>query len=92
MPPIDKYEQIVTAWAEISEGPGWSNRPVFILLRHTHTGVLRIIDLQPEEQDRVLRMLHGAAARMAELLVKLCEAARAKADEDRAAGGVQRTC
>lgn len=92
MPPIDKYEQIVTAWAEISEGPGWSNRPVFILLRHTHTGTLRIISLQPEEQDRVLRMLHGAAARFTEIFVKLCEAARAKADEDPGSGPVQRTC
>ncbi len=91
MPPIDKHEQIVTAWAETSEGPGWSNKPVYLLLRHTHTGALRIVSLQPEEQDRILRMLHGAAARFTEILVKLCEAAR-RVDEDPAGRGVQPTC
>lgn len=49
-PTIYKDEHIVAAWAEPASGPGWSNTPVWVLIRDSSTGKYRVDALQPHEQ------------------------------------------
>ena len=51
-----------TGWAEACRGPGWSNRPVWVLLRDPATGAHRVECLQPEEQTARMRTLFDVSA------------------------------
>lgn len=57
-------ENIVTAWAECTGGPGWVNWPIWVLVQTKGTSDYRVECLQVEEQTEVLRALHRAAAAM----------------------------
>jgi hypothetical protein len=46
---IDKTETIVTAYAEYAAGPGWANRPIWVIVRDQNQK-LREVCLQPEHQ------------------------------------------
>lgn len=61
MSKLEKGESIVTAWAEYAEGPGWSNTPVWVLVRAVD-GKLRIECLQPDEQGSDLCVLYDPSA------------------------------
>ena len=54
-------EWMVTAWAEYASGPGWINRPVYVLIEG-RTGRLRVECLQPSEQSAEVQHLHRIAA------------------------------
>jgi hypothetical protein len=54
-------DTVVTAWATREHGPGWSNTPVWVLLR-ADDGRLRVECIQPEEQSAAMRTLHGVSA------------------------------
>lgn len=45
---INDGDYIVTAWAEPASGPGWANRPVWVLVRNRN-GEHRVECLQPSE-------------------------------------------
>lgn len=64
---------VVTAWAEPCAGPGWANKPVWVLLRDKNN-VLSIRCIQPEDQPDAMRVLYGVSAEvhkwMAALAVK----------------------
>ena len=48
-------DQVVTAYAEYSSGPGWANAPIWIIVRNG--GDLREECLQPKEQTREMQVL-----------------------------------
>ena len=55
---VGKDEQVVTVWAEGASGPGWTNRPVWILVRELG-GKLRIDCLQPDRHTREIDTLYA---------------------------------
>jgi hypothetical protein len=54
-------DSIVTAWAEPASGPGWSNQPLWVIVKDGD-GKLREECIQPEEQDQVMRTLYAISA------------------------------
>lgn len=58
---IEEGERILTAYAEPSSGPGWSNRPVWIIVAG-RDNKLRQECLQPDEQTVEMLSLYGIAA------------------------------
>ena len=65
---IADNEHIVTAWAEECSGPGWANRPIWILIARNGGGPHRVACLQPGEQGPILPSLHRPAAAMSKAL------------------------
>ena len=53
---LSEHDTIVTAYAESAHGPGWSNTPVWVIVRNGD-GVFRQECLQPEEQTADMRIL-----------------------------------
>ncbi|KGC15473.1 hypothetical protein DM48_314 [Burkholderia gladioli] len=51
-----RKEQVVTAYAEFASGPGWSNRPLWVIVRDEN-GKLREECIQPEEQTRDMHLM-----------------------------------
>lgn len=58
---IRTEDSIVTAWAEPASGPGWSNQPLWVIVKDGD-GKLREECIQPEEQDQVMRTLYTISA------------------------------
>jgi hypothetical protein len=58
---LDAEETIVTAFAESAAGPGWGNSPVWVVVR-ARDHALRLECLQPDEQNREIRVLYGVSA------------------------------
>ena len=54
-------ECIVTAFAQPASGPGWSNRPVWIVIRR-RDGTFRTESLQPNEQGEEIVTLYKVSA------------------------------
>ena len=54
-------ESLVTAWPEPCTGPGWSNSPLYYIIREP-AGKMRTECLQPKEQSTEIRLLYGIAA------------------------------
>ena len=52
----DKDDEIVAAWAEECSGVGWTNRPVWVLVRK-RDGIPRIFAIQSEEQSQQMLSL-----------------------------------
>lgn len=50
-------ETIVTAWAESASGPGWSNSPLWVLVRSAD-GRLRVDCIQPDKHTRDMATLY----------------------------------
>jgi hypothetical protein len=57
---IQKGEQIVTAYAERARGPGWSNNPIWVIVRDSG-GNLREECLQPAELSLEMYHLYGVS-------------------------------
>jgi len=58
---LNEGDRIVTAYAEHADGPGWSNRPLYIIVRN-QSGELREECLQPEEQGAEVAAFYDIAA------------------------------
>ncbi len=54
---LNKGETIVTAYAEHASGPGWSNVPIWVIIR-TQGHSLRIECVQPEDQTPTMIALY----------------------------------
>jgi hypothetical protein len=59
---IKKDDQIITAWAEYVGGSGWSNTPVWVIVRDPADGSLRQECLQPDEQTAEIVTLFNVSA------------------------------
>jgi len=53
---LDDGDTILTAYAESARGPGWSNTPIWVIVR-ARTGRLRQDCIQPAEQTRDMELL-----------------------------------
>ena len=69
--------RIVTAWPESPTGPGWSNRIVWVLVRHDD-GRLEEIAIQPEDQTPEMIALFGVALAARDALTSAVVAATVK--------------
>lgn len=58
---LGQYDTIVTAWCEPASGPGWSNTPLWYLVRDGD-GKLRIECLQPNERSEEIAVLYNVCA------------------------------
>jgi hypothetical protein len=58
---------IVAAWADPACGPGWSNRPIYVLVQDENTQV-RLEALQPNEQTEELLTLYNISAEVHEAM------------------------
>ncbi len=63
-----RHDTIVTAWCEYAGGPGWSNQPLWVIVRDGD-GKFRRECLQPEEQSADMLLLYGVAAALHAALV-----------------------
>jgi len=50
-------ESIVTAYAKPCAGPGWSNMPIWVVIRNRE-GVMREACIQPEQQSAGMHLLY----------------------------------
>lgn len=58
---LKQGEAIVTAYAQSASGPGWSNTPVWVIVRGADHN-LREVCLQPGEQSEAMRFIYAIAA------------------------------
>lgn len=76
---LDKGSKVVIAWADKCYGPGWSNNPVWLIVRDTN-GKLEQLCLQPEEQTKEIRILfstnYESSATMTEIIANLVETSK----------------
>ena len=69
MKKLEDGEQIITAYAQLAEGPGWENWPIWVLIR-TRNGMIREECLQPEEQTAEMITLYGVAVAVHEAMIR----------------------
>ena len=74
---IAKTDHIVTAWATLAAGPGWSNSPVWVLLRDGG-GKLRVECIQPKGHTIDMAALFGVSAACTTAMVRAVELYRCK--------------
>lgn len=70
-------DPIITAWAEYSNGPGWSNSLVWVL-RRDGNGKLYMDAIQPPDQSRDMVTLFNVAAASANALTAAVERSEKK--------------
>jgi hypothetical protein len=68
-------DNVVAAWAESAAGPGWSNQPIWVLVKSRLDGALRIECLQPHEQTHELMTLYRVSEAAHRALTRAAEAA-----------------
>lgn len=61
IPLLAPSEHIVTVYAEPASGPGWSNSPLWVVVRAVD-GSLREECIQPPEQTNEMVLLYAIAA------------------------------
>lgn len=69
---IAEDEDVVMAWAEKASGPGWSNIPVWVLIRQDFTGRLRIECLQPDEHPPEVVALREVSSVVSTAMTRAC--------------------
>jgi hypothetical protein len=69
---INKDEHIVTAYAEYACGPGWSNTPLWVVVRKMDN-TFRLVCLQPEDQTETMRTLFDISASVNIDMVNECK-------------------
>jgi hypothetical protein len=62
-------KQVLTAWAEVCRGPGWSNSIVWVLTRDIKDGTLKIECLQPHEQSEGVLWMFGVSDKASNTMV-----------------------
>ena len=46
---LQEGDRILTAYAQSGSGPGWSNAPIWVIIRSSATGILREECIQPKD-------------------------------------------
>ena len=55
---LNKDEDIITAYAESSSGPGWAtNQPIWVIVKNRLTGIIRKDCIQPRDQTEEMQIL-----------------------------------
>jgi hypothetical protein len=71
---MTRTDRMVTAYAQPASGPGWSNRPLYVIVED-RDGKMRSECLQPGEFSRDLELLYGIASVVHGELLKMLESA-----------------
>ena len=71
-------DRVICAYAEPASGPGWANRPVWVIVQET-TGRLRQECLQPSEQTERIRVLYAISAQVHGQMAREAESALRRA-------------
>ena len=71
---MTRTDRIVTAYAQPANGPGWHNRPLYVIVED-RDGKMRSECLQPAEFSRDLELLYGIASVVHGELLKRLDAA-----------------
>lgn len=58
---LAKGERVITAYAEPAGGPGWSNRPIYVIIKGLD-GTIREECVQPKEQSSDMASLYDISA------------------------------
>ena len=66
---LDPTDHIVGAWAERAAGPGWANSLIWVCVRSSLDGRIRVEAMQPEEQTREIATLFGVACAVSDELI-----------------------
>jgi hypothetical protein len=59
---LSEFDMIVAAYARKASGPGWSNRPLWVIVEDRRTGKLREECIQPHQQSEEIWRLYDIAA------------------------------
>jgi hypothetical protein len=57
-----KSDRVVCVYARKASGPGWRNRPLWVVLEDRRTGKMREECLQPSEQSEGMQCLYDIAS------------------------------
>lgn len=71
---ILKTEKVVTAFAEYAAGPGWANRPIWVIVRGADQR-LREECIQPEDQTAEMHALFRVSNAAHEAMTSAVESA-----------------
>ena len=58
---LGKYDHIITAYAKRCAGPGWTNAPLWVVIRNHVDGTVREECIQPDELTSAMRHLYDVA-------------------------------
>ena len=59
---LSEFDRIVTAYARKASGPGWSNRPLWVVVEDRRTGKMREECIQPQQQSEEVWRLYDIAS------------------------------
>ena len=65
---LKQDETIIAVVPEYCNGPGWSNTPIWLVIRDS-SDIYRRVCLQPEEQTQLMRDTFKIAAAMSDMLL-----------------------
>lgn len=68
---IRETDEVICVYARPSSGPGWSNTPLWVVLKCELTSQVREECIQPEEQGAELQALYKIAAEVDAELMRL---------------------
>ena len=68
-------EYIVTAYAQVADGPGWSNRPLWVVIKDRLDGSIRQDCIQPSEQTHEMHLLYEVSQVVHTAMTRVVEAA-----------------
>lgn len=71
--PTDDPDSVVCAWAETASGPGWSNAPLWAIIRHTD-GSLEMVVIQPDEQTTEMHAIYAISNVVSGMMLKAVRA------------------
>ena len=58
---LSEHDRIVCAYARKASGPGWSNRPLWVIVEDRITGRMREECIQPQQQSDEMWRLYDIA-------------------------------
>ncbi len=70
---LTENERVICAYAEKASGPGWSNRPVFVVIESKCTGGIRTECIQPDQQSEEMLTIYDFAAEAHEMMLRMAK-------------------
>ena len=70
LPKLGKDDVILCVYAKAACGPGWSNTPLWVVVRNSCNGDICEVCIQPEQQTLIMRSLYSISHAVNDQLVK----------------------
>jgi hypothetical protein len=78
---FSEHDQIITAYAQKAHGPGWSNQPVWVVVRSRLDSSYRLECLQPDEFSMNIWALYDVSEAAHKAMVEAIKVHLAKRDK-----------